>query len=300
MLVGVTGATGLVGRQLIAGLLRDGHAVRAFARRPAALPEGASFAPWDTAQGPPAEPALTGLDALVHLAGEPVAQRWTVDVKRRIRASRVDGTRRLVEGLSTISARPPVLVSASAIGYYGDRADKMLSESAKPGHGFLPETCVEWERMADLGEALGIRVVKLRIGVVLDPRGGALAKMLPPFRAGVGGRVGSGKQWMSWIHRDDLVSLIRFAIESSTLRGPVNATAPNPETNSGFSLQLGRALRRPALFPLPALALKLLFGEMSEVLLASQRVIPKAATDAGFAFRFPALPAALADLLGRA
>ncbi|MDX2153084.1 MAG: TIGR01777 family oxidoreductase [Bryobacteraceae bacterium] len=296
MKIAVTGATGLVGRQLIAALVADGRAVRALARRPAAFPPTVTFAPWDTLQGPPPETALQDLDAIVHLAGEPVAQRWTPEVKQRIRASRVDGTRRLVESLSTISARPSVLVSASAIGYYGDRGDKTLTEDAKPGAGFLPETCVEWERTADLAESLGIRVVKLRIGVVLDPRGGALEKMLPPFRAGVGGRLGSGRQWMSWIHRQDLIRLIRFAIDTPTLRGPVNATAPHPETNAAFSATLGRALHRPAILPAPALAVKLMFGEMAEVVLASQRVLPQVATAAGFTFQFPTLAPALADL----
>ncbi|MCP5116821.1 MAG: TIGR01777 family protein, partial [bacterium] len=241
--------------------------------------------------------SLRGADAVVHLAGEPVAQRWTPETKRRIRTSRVDGTRTLVEAISKLSERPAVLVAASAIGYYGSRGDEELSEEAPPGEGFLPEICQAWEKETDAAAQLGVRVVKLRVGVVLGLGGGALAQMLTPFRLGLGGRLGSGEQWMSWIHLDDVVGLVRHAIEQSKLEGAVNATAPNPVSNADFTRTLARVLRRPAFFPVPERAIRILFGEMSEILTASQRVVPKAAEAAGFKFSFPDLGTALKNLL---
>ncbi len=232
----------------------------------------------------------------MHLAGENVAQRWTGDAKRRIRESRELGTRRLVCALARLPRRPSALVCASAIGYYGSRGDEILTESSAPGAGFLPEVCMAWEREAVAAEALGIRVVRVRIGILLDAGGGALQRMLPPFRLGVGGRLGDGRQWMSWIHRDDLSELFRLAVEKP-IRGPLNAVAPNPLANAGFTRELARAVHRPAVFPAPEFALRLMFGEMSEVLLSSQRVAPNAAASAGFVFRFPHLGPALADLL---
>jgi len=232
----------------------------------------------------------------VHLAGENVAQRWTGDAKRRIRESRELGTRRLVCALARLPRRPSALVCASAIGYYGSRGDEILTESSAPGAGFLPEVCMAWEREAVAAEALGIRVVRVRIGILLDAGGGALQRMLPPFRLGVGGRLGDGRQWMSWIHRDDLSELFRLAVEKP-IRGPLNAVAPNPLANAGLTRELARAVHRPAVFPAPEFALRLMFGEMSEVLLSSQRVAPNAAASAGFVFRFPHLGPALADLL---
>jgi uncharacterized protein len=271
--VAITGASGMIGQRLLQRLREAGHTVHAV-QRGAAPPQ---------------------CDALVHLAGEPIAQRWTGAAKKRIYDSRVEGTRRLVNALSTQSHRPSVLVCASAVGIYGSRGDEILTEKSPPGSGFLPRVAIDWEASGQAAEALDIRVVNLRLGMVLG-RGGALAKLLLPFRLGVGGRLGSGRQWMSWIHVDDVVSLILFAMESA-LRGSVNATAPEPVTNDEFTRRLASALHRPAIFPVPTFALKLVFGEMSEVLLDSQRVLPAAAQDAGFYFQYPELAEALDNLL---
>jgi uncharacterized protein (TIGR01777 family) len=233
---------------------------------------------------------------VIHLAGENVAQRWTAEARRRIRDSRVESTRNLVRALAKLERKPGVLVCASAVGYYGSRGDETLTEASAPGAGFLPDVCVAWEREAQAAEALGIRVVRMRTGVALDPRGGALKKLLPVFRMGAGGRLGDGRQWMPWIHLDDLAALFVFVLENP-VAGPVNAVAPQPVSNADFTRELALALHRPALLPVPALALRLLLGEMSEVLLASQRVVPQAAEAAGFRFRFPELGGALRDLL---
>ncbi len=297
MEVVLTGASGFIGRRLIQRLAAGGHAMRILGRSPRkGLPAAAAFSIWDSAEGAPPVDSLAGADAIVHLAGETVAQRWTPEVKRRIRTTRVDGARRLVESLAKASPRPAALVSASAIGYYGDRGDEVLAEDSSAGGGFLAEVCRDLEAALGEASALGVRVVALRIGVVLGPDGGALARMLPPFRLGLGGRLGGGRQWMSWIHAEDLVGLVCHAIEGD-LRGAVNATAPNPVRNSEFTAALARALHRPGLFPVPEFALKLLFGEMSEVLLGSQRVTPRAAEASGFRFRFPEVFSALKDLL---
>jgi len=285
MNVTITGPTGFIGRRLAEILERNGHQVRPLAR-----------AEWNVTAGEPPAQSLTNADAIVHLAGEPVAQRWTAEAKRKIRASRVQGTHNIVTALSTLSRRPQVMVCASAIGIYGERGDEILTESSAAGSGFLADVCKEWEQQADLAASMGMRAVKLRTGIVLGKNGGALQKMLPPFRAFVGGKIGSGRQWMSWIHLDDLVGVIRHAIEHP-LNGVVNGTAPNPVTNSQFTRELAAALHRPALFPVPALALKAMFGEMSEILLSSQRVLPKAAESGGFQFRFPQLGEAFRDLL---
>jgi uncharacterized protein (TIGR01777 family) len=261
--------------------------------RPVHLPGGVAFFRWDALREEPPLAGIDGSHAVIHLAGEPVAQRWTPRVKARIRSSRVEGTRRLVAAIAKAGRKPAVLVCASAIGYYGSRGDEILTEDSKPGAGFLPEVCVAWENAAREAEKLGLRVVNLRIGVVLGHGGGALARMLPPFRMGLGGPIGSGNQWMSWVHRDDLVALIRFAAELPALQGPVNATAPNPVTNAVFTRELAAALRRPAFLPTPPAVLRLLFGEMAEVLLASQRVVPVAAESAGFRFRYPQVGMAL-------
>ena len=293
MNVTLTGATGFLGKHIVATLLETGHHPHLLVRNPPAhLPAGVDFSLWPTAAGE----ALQSADAVIHLMGEPVAQRWSDEVKTRIRSSRVDGTRRLAEALASMPDKPRVVVSASAIGYYGERGDETLTESSPPGQGFLADLCVEWEKTAGLIEALGIRVVKIRIGLVLGKDGGALAKMLPPFRLGIGGKLGSGRQWMSWIHIDDLAALFRFALENPALAGPVNGTAPNPVPNAEFTRELGHALHRPALFPVPAFALRALYGEMAGMILASQRVLPKAAQSAGYAFRYPNLPTALASL----
>jgi uncharacterized protein (TIGR01777 family) len=293
MTIAITGASGMVGRRVTAAL--SAHSLVALGRTPRELPAEARFVAWDAGQALPAE-SLSDVEAVVHLAGEPVAQRWTSAAKRRIRESREAGTRRLVEGMARMLRPPRVLVSASAVGIYGSRGDEELIESSAPGEGFLSEVCQAWEREADAASALGVRVVRLRIGVVLAPEGGALREMLPPFRMGVGGRIGSGRQWMSWIHVADLVALVRFALDNDALHGAVNATAPEPERNADFARQLGRALHRPALLPAPAFALKALFGEMADMLLGGQRVLPRAAEAAGFRFRHPQLPGALEDI----
>jgi uncharacterized protein len=293
----ISGASGLIGRRLLKLLAKDGHSLTALSRHAGTnLPPGVRLSVWDAAQGEPAADGLRDADAVIHLAGAPVAQRWNAQVKQEIRESRVAGTGNLVQALAKLPRKPQVLVCSSATGYYGSRGDEMLSESSAPGADFLAEVCVDWEKEAQAAEALGIRVVRIRTGIVLDARGGALQRMLPPFKTGAGGRLGSGKQWMSWIHLDDLAGLFQFALVNP-VSGPFNGVAPNPVTNAEFTKALAAAVHRPALFPVPGLALKLLFGEMAGVLLASQRVAPKAAQSAGFAFRFPQLAGALADVL---
>jgi len=298
MKIVVTGATGFIGARLVRNLLQAGHGVHALGRkRSADLPAAAGFSEWRATQAEPPPESLATADAIVHLAGEPVAQRWTPEVKQRIRGSRVDGTRNLVTALAKQSVRPKVLVCASAIGYYGSRGDEVLTETSSPGSDFLAQVVVDWEQAAAKAEALGIRVVSLRFGVVLGKDGGALAKMLPPFRLGLGGRLASGEQWMSWILVDDVVAMIRFALDDPGVRGSMNATAPQPVTNIEFTRELAAALHRPAIFPAPRLALKLLFGEMAEVILGSQRAIPRAAQSAGFRFQYRELRPALSRLL---
>jgi len=277
MKVAVTGASGLIGTRLTAALRAMDHQVIPLGRR-------------DT---------IGACDAVVHLAGEPVAQRWSARAKQEIRDSRVEGTRRLVAGIAALPQKPRVLVSSSAIGYYGSRGDETLTEESGPGSDFLAAVCAAWEKEAQAAEELGIRVVRLRTGIVLDARGGALAKMLTPFRFGLGGRLGSGRQWMSWIHSDDLVGIIVHALENP-LSGAVNGVAPNPVRNSVFTQALARALHRPALFPVPQFGLRLMLGEMSEAVLASQRVLPKVAESEGYCFRYPDLPEALREtIIGR-
>jgi uncharacterized protein (TIGR01777 family) len=260
------------------------------------LSAGVKLYTWDPMKGPPPAEALEGADAVVHLSGEPIAQRWSDEVKQKIRDSRVGGTRGLVDALAGLSQRPAALVCGSAIGYYGSRGDEVLTESSAPGDGFLAEVCVAWEKEAGRAEALGMRLVKIRTGVVLGAGGGALAKMLTPFKAGMGGKLGHGDQWMSWIHQDDQAGIIQHAIENS-MRGPVNSTAPNPVINSGFTKMLGHALGRPAVMPMPGFMLKTMFGEMADVMVASQRVLPKAAEAAGYQFRYPELEGALQNIL---
>jgi uncharacterized protein len=236
------------------------------------------------------------MDAVIHLAGEPVAQRWNDAVKARIRDSRVLGTRRLVDAIARVPHKPSVLVSASAVGIYGDRGNETLTEISAPGTGFLADVCRAWEAEADRAAQFGLRVVKLRLGIVLGKDGGALAQMLPPFRAFVGGRLGSGKQWTPWIHVEDAAEFFVRALASG-VSGVWNACSPNPVTNAEFTRELARVLRRPAVFPVPPLALRLAFGELGPRMLDSARVIPEAALKAGFAFRYPKLGAALHNLL---
>jgi uncharacterized protein len=290
----LTGATGFIGRHLVAFLTARGDRLTILSRNPKPG-DNPRYLRWDTRSVPPLESMDT--DAVIHLAGEPVAQRWNGAVKERIRASRIEGTRALMAGLAAVRRKPKVLVSASAIGIYGSRQDEVLTESAPRGSGFLADVTAAWEEEARPAESLGIRVVLLRIGIVLGADGGALAKMLPAFRSGGGGRMGTGEQWMSWIHIDDLVGLIGFALGSDRLSGPVNATAPNPVRNAEFTYELAGVLHRPALVAMPALILKLIFGEMATMLTDSQRVSPEAALRAGYAFCFTDLRAALADVL---
>jgi len=274
MNVVITGASGFVGRALSERLRAAGHSLTAISLR---------------TQPPP--DIFAGCQAVVNLAGEPVAQRWTTAARERIATSRIQGTRSLVTALQ--QHPPAVLVSASAVGYYGSRGDEILNEDSPPASDFLGQVAVGWEREARAAEQFGVRVVTPRIGVVLGPDGGALGQMLLPFRLGAVGRLGTGEQWMSWIALDDLVSLIEFAIANTALSGAVNAVAPNPVTNADFTCALAKALHRPAIFPVPAFALKILFGEMSQILLGGQRVIPQAALRAHFQFRFAQLSEAL-------
>ena len=284
MNIAITGASGLIGTRLRQRLTEAGHTATP-------IPRATS----DTALAE----ILASADAVIHLAGEPVAQRWNDAAKKRIHDSRVEGTRHLVKALSTQSMRPRVLVCASAVGYYGSRGDQILTEASPPGTDFLARVVVDWEEAAQSAESLGLRVVRLRLGMVLG-NGGALAKLLPPFRFGVGGRLGSGHQWMAWIHLEDAVNLILFAVNYAAIRGAVNATAPHPVTNEEFTDRLAQALHRPAILPVPAFALKLALGEMAEMVLASQRVLPTVAKSAGFRFQYPELHPALENLLSPA
>jgi uncharacterized protein len=298
MNITLTGGTGFVGRRLVHRLLAEKHTVKLLGRnRKTGFGSSVENIIWDATEAEPPAESLRDADAIIHLAGEPVAQRWTREAKRRIRASRVEGTRRLIQALSTLSTRPSVMVSASAVGIYGSRGSEVLTEASRPGEGWLADLNKEWEATADLAKALGIRLVKLRIGIVLGKEGGVLARMAPPFRWGLGGRMGPGTQYMPWIHLNDLVGLILYCLTTEKLQGPVNATAPNPATNAEFAEELGAALRRPTIFPLPTFMIKAIFGEMSEVILSSQRAVPKAAEGAGYVFQFPALCPALRDAL---
>jgi uncharacterized protein (TIGR01777 family) len=298
--VTVTGATGLIGPALLAALQAEGSDVTVLSRDPARARElGADALAWDPAHEPAPTEALEGRDAVVHLAGEPIAQRWTAAAKRAIRDSRVLGTRRLVDGLEAVDAqaRPRALVSSSAIGYYGAHGEEPLDEDAPAGEDFLARVCVEWEAEARRASALGLRTVQIRTGVVLDRAGGALAKMLPPFRLGLGGPVAGGRQYMSWIHRDDLVAMMLAAVSDERWAGPVNATAPEPVPNRDFARALGKALRRPALLPVPGAALRALYGEMASIVTTGARAVPAKALVLGYRFRHPALDEALRDAL---
>lgn len=295
----VTGAGGLIGTRLVAALRERGDEVTVLSRSPerTAAALGVPAVAWDPAAGPAPAEALEGRDAVVHLAGEPVAQRWSARVKDAILVSREAGTRNLVSGIAAVTDRPGVLVSSSAVGFYGPRGDERVTEGEPAGAGFLAGVCVAWEREALTASALGLRVVVLRTGVVLDRTGGALKTMLPPFRAGVGGPVAGGGQYLPWIHVDDVVGMYLAALDEPAWSGPVNATAPEPVTNRDFSRALGRALHRPAVAPVPGVALRLLYGEMAEIVTEGQRAVPARAQELGYAFLHPDLDAALAAAL---
>jgi hypothetical protein len=299
----LSGATGLIGARLARALVQQGVPVRALTRDPAAararLPAGAVPVGWDGIHAP-AE-AAAGAAAVVHLAGEPVfAGRLSTRRRERIRESRVASTRSLALALRELepASRPELFLCASAVGYYGSRGEEILDESAAPGRGFLAEVCAQWEAAAR--EASGMRQVALRIGIVLAREGGALPRLLLPFRLGLGGRLGSGRQWFPWIHADDVVGLILHALRDSSLEGAVNATAPEPVRNAELTRALGRALGRPTLLPVPAVALRAALGELAEELLASRRVVPRRALAAGFRFSYADLASALAAELGAA
>jgi uncharacterized protein (TIGR01777 family) len=276
MKVTITGATGLLGSRLVGALQERGDEVMVLSRDPARASErlGTPAEGWDPTGGPAPTAALTGRDGVVHLAGEPVAQRWSAQTRERIRSSRAQGTANLVAGLEAADPRPRVLVSASASGIYGDRGAEELDENSNTGDDFLAEVCTAWEAAADRAATLGMRVVKLRTGIVLDASGGALAKMLPPFKAGVGGPVAGGEQYMAWIHVDDMVGLYLAALDGEDWSGPVNGCAPDAVTNAEFSHALGRALHRPAVLPVPGLALRAMYGDMASIVTAGQRMVP--------------------------
>jgi uncharacterized protein len=305
--VTVTGATGLIGTALIAALQQRGAEVTVLSRdaagarsrlRDAGL-EPVEAVDWNLLAEPAPVAALEGRDAVAHLAGENVAQRWSAAAKRAIRESRVTGTRNLLAGLAATQRRPRTLVSSSAIGYYGARGEEPLDEDAPPGGDFLSQVCVDWEAEATKASELGARVVCVRTGVVLHRDGGALAKMLPPFRLGVGGPVAGGRQFVSWIDRADVVGMYVAALEDERWSGPVNATAPDPVSNRDFSRTLGRVLHRPALLPVPGAALALLYGEMAAIVTEGARVMPAKPLVLGYEFVHPQLEEALSSALGR-
>lgn len=292
--VAITGASGFLGRSLAEFLKRGGYEVLRIGRG------GGADIRWDPAARTIAPQALDSVDAVIHLAGEPIAQRWTERVRRELKASRVAGTELIAAACARAVPRPAVLLSASAIGIYGSRGDELLDESSETGNDYLAEVGRAWEGATKAASDAGVRVVHLRTGIVLHPRGGALAKMLLPFQLGVGGRLGSGRQWMSWISRTDWLSAVHFALRATGIQGPLNLTAPEPATNATFASTLGRVLGRPSVAPVPAFVLRALYGEMAEAaILGSQRVLPHALERAGFVFAHPTLTGALRHELDR-
>ena len=292
----ISGSHGLVGSALIKALEPDGHEIYRLVRH---YPGAANEIEWSPERYSIALSLIEGFDAVVHLAGESIAEgRWTDEKKKRIRESRTRGTKLLADALGNLTDPPRVLISASAIGYYGDRGEEVLIESSPPGNDFLSTVCVEWENSTSHATAKGIRVMNARFGIILDKEGGALKKMLPPFRMGVGGRIGSGKQWMSWIALDDVVSGLKLALTNESLSGPVNFVAPNPVRNAEFTKTLGLELSRPTILPIPAFGVRFAFGEMADaLLLSSQRVEPKVLNEAGFQFKFSDLRSALSHVI---
>ena len=290
----ISGASGLIGSALAQAFASDGQEVLRLVRR---RPQSAKEIAWDPMRPVPAT-LVSGFDAVIHLSGESVAGRWTGAKKRRIRDSRVLSTENLARALALAARKPSVFVAASAIGFYGDRGDEVLTEESAGGEGFLPGVCREWEAATKAASAAAIRVVNLRTGIVLSRDGGALAQMLLPFRWGLGGRIGSGRQWWSWIHRDDLVAAVSNIVENRDLHGAVNTVSPNPVSNAEFTETLAHILGRPRIFAVPGFAVRFAFGEFAtEGLLASARVVPERLLQAGFRFRYPALETALKNLV---
>ena len=298
--VAVTGATGRIGTRLVKTLVARGDDVCVLSRNPKRASEklGVEAFEWDPKSGGPPSEALAGRDAVVHLAGEDVGQRWSDAVKTEISASREKGTRNLITGIFAAEPRPPVLIGASASGYYGPHGDELVDETTGPGTDWLADVCVRWEQQTDAA-MLGARVVKVRTGIVLDAEGGALAKMITPFKAGIGGPIGSGKQYMPWIHLDDLVGIYIAAIDHKTFSGPINASAPEPVTNKEFAKALGKALHRPAVAPIPGFIIKGCYGAMAQIVLTGVRMIPGRAAELGYEFQHPELDEALAETLSR-
>jgi uncharacterized protein (TIGR01777 family) len=290
----VSGSSGLIGSALVPALRAGGHDVRRLVRDTVTAPDQI---PWNPAEPLPAG-SVSGFDAVIHLAGESIATRWTEAKKRRITESRVPATRHLANALTKAQQRPRVFICASAIGYYGDRGEESLREDSPSGDGFVGEVCRQWEAAAESAASAGIRVVQIRTGIVLSRQGGALAKMLPPFRMGLGGNIGNGRQWMSWIDLRDEVGAIRHLLATDSISGPVNMVSPNPVRNAEFTKTLASVLHRPAIFPMPAFAARLAFGQMAdELLLASQRVQPIKLASSGYRFQHPDLRIALASIL---
>jgi uncharacterized protein (TIGR01777 family) len=294
----VTGATGLVGARLVDTVKESGARVIRGVRRPA---RDAGEFYWNADAGEVESGKLEGADAVVHLAGENIAgRRWTAAFKQKVLDSRVKGTRLIAEAIAHAASKPRTFISASAIGYYGDRGDELLTESSSSGNDFLADVCRQWEAAAEPARRAGVRVVNARIGVVLSREGGALGKMLTPFKFGAGGVIGSGRQYISWIAIDDLANALAFILANQSITGPVNLVAPNPATNAEFTVALGRVLKRPTVLPMPAALARLLFGEMADAtVLSSTRVAPDVLTRAGFRFQYPALEPALRHLLAR-
>ncbi|CAN5816965.1 hypothetical protein BH20ACI3_BH20ACI3_10080 [soil metagenome] len=292
----ISGSHGLVGKALVKSLEAEGHEIFRLVRH---APGSDSEIEWSPERYSIALARLEGFDAVVHLAGESIASgRWDEEKKRKIRESRVKGTKLLSDALANLARPPRILISASAIGYYGNRGDELLTETSRPGEDFLAGVCVEWEKATAHAAEKGIRVVNTRFGIILDSEGGALAKMLPPFRMGVGGKIGGGKQWMSWIALADVIGAIEHVLASETLNGPVNFVTPNPVRNAEFTQTLGRVLSRPTIFPIPAFGARLVFGEMADaLLLSSQRVEPGRLKTADYQFKYSQLEGALRHVL---
>jgi uncharacterized protein (TIGR01777 family) len=292
----ISGSHGLVGKALSKALAAEGHDIYSLVRY---APHTEKEIEWSPDRYSIAISRIEGFDAVYHLAGESIASgRWNEEKKRKIRESRTKGTKLLSDALANLSQPPKTLISASAIGYYGDRGDELLTEASLPGKDFLADVCVEWEKATEHARAKGVRVVNTRFGIVLDKEGGALAKMLTPFRMGIGGRIGAGKQWMSWIALDDVIGALQFVLSNETLNSPVNFVAPNPVTNAEFTKTLGNVLSRPTLFPIPEFGVRLAFGEMADaLLLSSQRVEPSSLKQSGYDFRYAKLESALRAIL---